>query len=140
MPGVATDNATQMSLVWGLCVARKGSWSQWQWSVYTGPVQPSAPPCLTTYLYPHYTFLPSQHVAVVATHHTTPHHNNTSVLLNIVMNVYDFENGGMELESINMASDGKKFNYSTKFMRTTSIACTTEPQVKCDVLESKLSF
>ena len=56
------------------------------------------------------------------------------------MNVYDFENGGMELDSINMASDGKKLNYSTKFMRTTSIACTTEPQVKFDFLERKLSF
>ena len=38
-------------------------------------------------------------------------------------------NGYLELQNINMGSEAKKVDLSSHFFRTTSIACSSEPQV-----------
>ena len=37
--------------------------------------------------------------------------------------------GYLELQNINMGSEAKKVDLSSHFFRTTSIACSSEPQV-----------
>ena len=38
-------------------------------------------------------------------------------------------NGYLELQNINMDSEAKKIDFASHFIRTTSIACSSEPQV-----------